>query len=160
MKTKFLSVESVLEHDESCSANAQTLFKVFCSKRDELGLEVTKVGGMASDGASVMLGCNNGVAAKLKAIVPSVIVAQCVCYWLALACADSNKELSYIEKITSYLTELWKLFEYSKQKMAVFMKTQLNLCNFQLLPNVKRKTAKKIKKACKTRWLSTDSAVK
>lgn len=160
VKTKFLSVESVLEHDESCSANAETLFKVFCSKLNELGLEVTKVGGMASDGASVMLGRNNGVAAKLKAIVPSVIVVHCVCHRLALACADSNKELSYIEKVTSYLTELWKLFEYSNQKMAVFMKTQLNLCNLQLLPNVKRKTAKKIKKACKTRWLSTDSAVK
>ena len=44
--------------------------------------------------------------------------------------------------------------------MAVFMKTQLNLINLQLLPNVKKKTAKKIKKACKTRWLSTDSAVR
>lgn len=121
---------------------------------------MTKVGGMGSDGASVMLRRNNGVAAKLKAIVPSVIVFHCVCHRLALACADSNKELSYIEKVTSYLTELWKLFEYSNQKMAVFMKTQLNLCNLQLLPNVKRKTAKKIKKASKTRWLSTDSAVK
>lgn len=121
---------------------------------------MTKVGGMGSDGASVMLRRNNGVAAKLKAIVPSVIVFHCVCHRLALAYADSNKELSYIEKVTSYLTELWKLFEYSNQKMAVFMKTQLNLCNLQLLPNVKRKTAKKIKKASKTRWLSTDSAIK
>lgn len=82
-KTKFLSVESVLEHNESCSANAETLFKVFCSKLNELGLEVTKVGGMASDGASVVLGRNNGVAAKLKAIVPSVIVIHCVCHRLA-----------------------------------------------------------------------------
>ena len=155
-----MSVESVLEHDESSSANAETLFKVFCSKLNELGLEVTKVGGMASDGASVMLGRNIGVAAKLRAIVPSVIVVHCVCHRLALASADSNKELSYIEKVTCYLTELWKLFEYSNQKMAVFMKTQLNLCNLQLLPNVKSKTAKKIKKACKTRWLSTDSAIK
>lgn len=160
VKTKFLSVESVLDQSDSCSANAETLFQVFSKKLNELGLDVTKVGGMASDGASVMLGCNNGVAAKLKAIVPSVIVVHCVCHRLALACADSNQELSYIEKVTTYLTELWKLFEFSNQKMAVFMKTQLNLCNLQLLPNVKKKTAKKIKKACKTRWLSTNSAVR
>ena len=115
---------------------------------------------MASDGASVMLGRNNGVAAKLKAIAPSVIAVHCVCHRLALACADSNQELSYIEKVTTYLTELWKLFEYSNQKMAVFMKTQLNLINLQLLPSVKKKTANKIKKACKTRWLSTDSAIR
>ena len=159
VKTKFLSVESVLDQSDSCSANAETLFQVFSKKLNELGLDVTKVGGMASDGASVMLGRNNGVAAKLKAIAPSVIAVHCVCHRLALACADSNQELSYIEKVTTYLTELWKLFEYSNQKMAVFMKTQLNLINLQLLPSVK-KTAKKIKKACKTRWLSTDSAVR
>ena len=160
VKTKFLSVESVLDQSDSCSANAETLFQVFSKKLNELGLDVTKVGGMASDGASVMLGRNNGVAAKLKAIAPSVIAVHCVCHRLALACADSNQELSYIEKVTAYLTELWKLFEYSNQKMAVFMKTQLNLINLQLLPSVKKKTAKKIKKACKTRWLSTDSAVR
>ena len=144
VKTKFLSVESVLDQSDSCSANAETLFQVFSKKLNELGLDVTKVGGMASDGASVMLGRNNGVAAKLKAIAPSVIAVHCVCHRLALACADSNQELSYIEKVTTYLTELWKLFEYSNQKMAVFMKTQLNLINLQLLPSVKKKTAKKI----------------
>ena len=149
VKTKFLSVESVLDQSDSCSANAETLFQVFSKKLNELGLDVTKVGGMAPDDALVMLGRNNGVAAKLKAIAPSVIAVHCVCHRLALACADSNQELSYIEKITTYLTELWKLFEYSNQKMAVFMKTQLNLINLQLLPSVKKKTAKKIKKACK-----------
>lgn len=55
-KTKFLSVESVLEQGESCSANAAMLFQVFCSKLKELGLDVTKVNGMASDGAP--LGCS------------------------------------------------------------------------------------------------------
>ena len=132
---------------------------MLCSKLNELDLDVTKVGDMASDGAFVTLGRNNGVAAKLKAIVPSVIVVHCVCHRLALACADSNQELSYIEKVTNYLTELWKLLQFSNQKMAVFMKMQLNLCNLQLLPNVKKKTAK-IKRACKTQWLSTDSAAK
>ena len=68
----------------------------------------------------------------------------------------TNKE----QMITSYMTELWKLFEFSNQKTAVFMNTQSNLCNLQLFPNVKKKTAKKIWKACKTRWLSTDSIVR
>ena len=74
----------------------------------------------------------------------SVIVIHCVCHQLALACADSNQGLSYIEKVTTYLTELWKLFKFSNQKMAVFVKTKLNLCNLHLLPNVKKKTAKKM----------------
>lgn len=146
-------MESVLDQSDSCYANAETLFQAFSNKLNKLGLQVTKVGGMASDGASVMLGRNNGVAAKSKAIAPSVIAVHCVCYRLALACEDSNEELSYIEKVTTYLTELWKLIEYSNQKMTVFMKMQLNLTNLQLLPNVKKKTAKKIKKACKTRGM-------
>ena len=63
VKFKFLSVESVLDQSESFTANAETLFKVFCSNLSELGLDLTKVGGLPSDGASVMLGRNNGVAA-------------------------------------------------------------------------------------------------
>ena len=94
VKTKFFSVESVLP-------NAATLFQVSCKKLKELGLDVTRIGDMASVGASVMLGRNNGVAAKLKAIVPSAIVVHCVCHRLALVCADFNHELSYIEKITN-----------------------------------------------------------
>lgn len=111
VKTKFLSVESVLEQSDSCSANADTLMKVLCSKLNELGLDITKVGGMASHGAAVMLGCSNGVAAKLKAIAPSVIVVHCICHWLALACADSNQDLRHTQKVIAYLVELWKLFE-------------------------------------------------
>ena len=98
VKTKLMSVERVLEQGENYSVDAATLF---CSKLMALGLDVTKVGGMASDGASVMLGCNNGVAGNLTTIVPSLIVVHCISYWLALSCADSNQELSYIEKFTS-----------------------------------------------------------
>jgi len=37
---------------------------------------------MALDGASVMLSHNNGVAAKLKAIAPSVIAVHSICIGL------------------------------------------------------------------------------
>lgn len=77
-----------LNRARSFSANAETLFNVYCDKLKELGLDLTKVGGMASDGAFVILGCHNGVAAKLKAIVHSVIIVHCVCHHLALAGAD------------------------------------------------------------------------
>lgn len=57
---------------------------------------------------------------------------------------DMTNVTSKEQMITSYMTELWKLFEFSNQKTAVFMNTQSNLCNLQLFPNVKKKTAKKI----------------
>lgn len=79
-------------------------FKCFLTL-NELGLDVTKVGGMASDGASVMLGCNNGEAAKLKAIVPSVMVVHCICH--------SNRELSYIEShnLSDWTVEAFWVFK-------------------------------------------------
>ena len=76
VKTTFLSVESVLDQTDSCSTNAETLFNVFCSRLSELGLDVTNVGGLASDGASVMLGRNSGVAVVLKAVAS---VGPCLC---------------------------------------------------------------------------------
>lgn len=85
----------MLDQSDSCSANAETLFQVFFKTLNELGLGVIKVNAMVSLGALVMLGHNNGVAAKLKAIALLVLVVHCICHQLALACADPNQELSY-----------------------------------------------------------------
>ena len=43
--------------------------------------------------------------------------------------------------------------------MAIFLKIQTNLKQVQISTDTKKKVAKKLKKACKTRWLSFDSAV-
>ena len=43
VKTKFLSVESVLDQSDSCSANAETLFQVFSKKLNELVLEAWRL---------------------------------------------------------------------------------------------------------------------
>ena len=57
LETKFLFVENALE--KSNSADAETLFKVLCSKLDKLGTEVDKVSSLDSDGAAAMLGQNS-----------------------------------------------------------------------------------------------------
>ena len=89
-----------------------------------------------------------------------MIVIHCIGHRLALACADSSEDLTYIKSCVDTLTTLWKLFEYSSKKMAVFIKTQASLLDMDLLPNVTKKTAKRLKKACKTRWLSTEASIK
>ena len=50
LETKFLFVENAIE--KSNSTDAETLFKVLCSKLDKLGKEVDKVSSLASDGCS------------------------------------------------------------------------------------------------------------
>ena len=45
----------------------------------------------SSDGANVMLGRNNGVAAKLANKNPYLFVSHCIAHRLALACNSAQK---------------------------------------------------------------------
>ena len=58
------------------------------------------------------------------------------------------------------VTQLWKLFENSPKRLACYLKAQEQLKNLQLSNEKSRKmVAKKLKKACDTRWLSFNSAI-
>ena len=50
---------------------------------------IAKTAGSTCDGASVMLGRENGVMAQLKAKIPGLIVMHCSAHRLALAASDS-----------------------------------------------------------------------
>ena len=56
---------------------------------EKKNLNLEKLNGLATDGASVMLGRDNGVAAKLKEKALTLVNVHCVCHKLALACVDS-----------------------------------------------------------------------
>ena len=49
------------------------------------GLDIQNFLGLASDGALVMVGKNNGVSALLKQENPRLINVHCICHRLALA---------------------------------------------------------------------------
>ena len=58
------------------------------------------------------------------------------------------------------VTQLWKLFENSPKGLACYLKVQQRLESLQLNNEKSRKmVAKKLKKACDTRWLSFNSAI-
>jgi hypothetical protein len=48
------------------SSDAETLFKT-------LGLDIANCSSFVSDGASVMVGKENGVAAKMKQVIPTMV---------------------------------------------------------------------------------------
>jgi hypothetical protein len=158
----FLGVRNVLEHHES--ANAEALYRVFLQLLDDCQLKPSDVKGLCSDGASVMLGKRNGFAAKLQ-MTPGcrdVVVVHCVCHRLALACCDTSAELSNIKAVEDTLMQLWKWMSYSPKRTAVFLKCQLGIKGIAepSTANGAKKVCKKLKKACHTRWLSFDAAVK
>ena len=52
--------------------------------------------GFGSDGAKVMIGCHNGVDARLKRDVNHVFAIYCVVHRLALASANAADEVDYL----------------------------------------------------------------
>ena len=156
----FLSVQNVL--DEFSSANADALTSLI---KDQLvqqcGLSLKNLKGLATDGAAVMIGKNNGVAAQLKELNPVIINVHCICHKLALACTDTNKEIAYVKRVEDTLHQLWTYFENSPKRLAVLLKMQINIkkCSLQLKEKSKQILVKRMKKACSTRWLSFDKSV-
>ena len=72
-----------------------------------------KLVAFASDGASVMLGKNEGVATKLSRICTyPLIVNHCVAHRLALACKDAKKEIKFYEEIESLVKKIYFLQFY------------------------------------------------
>lgn len=123
VETNFLFVENILK--TSTSANTETIFNILTKKIDECGLHLQNLSSMASDGAAVMTGARSGVATRLKEVNSQVITFHCLCHKLALACTNiKNTEL--------WLRQLWKIFENSPKRMAMYMKVQLELKSVHL----------------------------
>ena len=61
------------------------MHKLFTQQSQISEVAVVKVIMFTSDGASVMLGSNNGVQTKLKSIVPCLMEFHCVAHREALA---------------------------------------------------------------------------
>ena len=158
VETKFLSAQDVLkEHD---AATAQAIYDLLKEEPLSSQLDIKDVMGLATDGASVMVGSREGVASKLKRDNPCTIAIHCVCHRLALASTDSNEYTKYIQDVSDILRQTWKHFENSPKRMALLMKVLTNVNEVRVSSTKGKKVlAKKLKKACKTRCLSFDKSV-
>ena len=158
VETKFLSAQGVLiNHD---SANAQAIYDLFKEDLHSSQLDIKKFTGLATDGSAVMVGTREGLASKLRRDNPCMINIHCVCHKLALAFTDSNEDTKYIQDVSNILRQTWQHFENSPKRMALLIKVLTNLKHLQVNSTKgKGMLAKKLKKACKTKWLSFDKSV-
>lgn len=115
--------------------------------------------GLATDGASVMTGKTKGLAALLRKDATSLVAVHRVCHRLALACADTNEELEVIKDVETEVTQLWNVFDNSPKKLAAYLKVQQEMKEVNLGVKANKKIGKRLKKACKTRWLPFNSAI-
>lgn len=78
--------------------------------------------GFAADGASVMFGCENGVATRLKRDIPTLFIMKCICHSLALAVSNATKALpSYV---TTLLTDVFRYLKYSCKRQDALKRFQ------------------------------------
>ena len=99
----------------------------------------------ASDSALVMLGKNEGVAAKLSRVCTyPLIVNHCVAHRLALACKDTKKEIEFYKKVKLLVKKIYSYFKNSYSHIQQLREIQ-NLLDCSLL---------KIKRLYEIRWLA------
>ena len=113
--TAFLGIQDILEEHDA--PDAMTIKEKLEHLLQENNLNVESVAAMATDGAKLMTGRNEGVVAKLrrKKTNKNLIGVHCICHNLQLACNDSNDE-KYISNVLQTLRQLWYFMENSPKR--------------------------------------------
>ncbi|CAI7753253.1 unnamed protein product [Closterium sp. NIES-53] len=114
-----------------------------------IGVDLQKVTGIATDGASVMVGKNNGVVARLRMRIPHMASTHCIAHREALAAKDAAEavpELNMIDDVVRAFSELIGRSGVQYQK-------------FQNLQQVYYKTNLEAQGIHIVRWLSHGEAV-
>ena len=158
VEIKFLSANDLLA--ESDSANAETISNCLVTELNNCELPVDHLIALCTDGASVMTGKNNGVAARLKDLNRHIVSIHCICHKLSLACCDTNEGLAYVQEVERWLLHLWKFFDNSPKRLAAYLKIQMSLKQLQEpSKEAKEKCVRRLAKATWTRWLSLGKAI-
>ena len=107
-------------------------------------LNVKQLRGQCYDGASVMSGLRNGVAAQVQKLEPRAIYTHTHCYGqsLNLAAGDTIKKCTVLKKALDITYEMSKLIKYSPKRDAMF-----NKLKDELQPECPG-----IRVLCPTRW--------
>ena len=101
---RFLTVQSV-KH-----ANADGIYANVINWKDGLV-------GFGADGASIMMGRQNGVLKKIKDDVPHLIEMHCVAHKLELAILDAFNDESILTELKDLLQGIYKHYHYSPKAL-------------------------------------------
>ena len=85
--------------DTCISADAQTITYRVCEFISETKIDIFKMRGIGTDGASTMIGCNNGMVTHLKRLAPSAIYICCAAHRLNLASSQAGDSIAYVKNI-------------------------------------------------------------
>ncbi|XP_067118590.1 zinc finger protein 862-like [Centruroides vittatus] len=142
--TSFLDLVPLKE----CNADAICEAIKFSLRNNALDLH--KLIAIGTDNASVMIGINNGVYAKLKAEVPALILVRCLCHSLQLTISHATKE-GLPRNIEFLIKETFNWFSHSAIRQSKY-KELYSLMNDGNEPL-------KLVQSTETRWLSIQTAI-
>ena len=90
-----------------------------------------------------MLGCNNGVQAKLKSIVPHLLEFHCVAHREALSVSQAYQCVDYFVQLESTLRAIYSFFSHSSVRLE----------RLKLVFNILDKKFVRLHKLFDVRWL-------
>ncbi|CAI7817276.1 unnamed protein product [Closterium sp. NIES-54] len=98
--TKFLALLTV----EKC--DAASLLYVFVSHLQAIGIELAKIAGMSTDGASVMMGSKNGLVARLRLRIPHLVSSHYIAHRYALAAKDAADAIPEFDMVDGLIRQV------------------------------------------------------
>ncbi|KAJ8023492.1 hypothetical protein HOLleu_35949 [Holothuria leucospilota] len=140
------------------SLNAEVITKRVKEYIEKAGIDMQRMRGVGTDGASVMTGRKRGVVKRLKDDVPCLIGIHCTAHRLNLASSQAAKCVKDVDQFENILRQLFDFFDNSNIRTAGFLVVQKIL-----LPEKegggKIDTPGKLLEPSTTRWLSVGNSV-
>ena len=162
LQSHFLKVIDILGQSESddadgegdtqrlISLSADAITTRICNYlKDDIIINMNKIRGIGTDGASTMLGCRNGVVAQLKRITPSAIGVHCTAHRLNLASSQAGESIPYVNKFNVIIRQLFDFYANSAVRTA----------GLEAIQSFIQEKQSKLLEPCSTRWLSIERSV-
>ncbi|XP_037805541.1 uncharacterized protein LOC119599716 [Lucilia sericata] len=141
-------VNTFLKLVELEDSTASAITKAILLTLNEFNVNLKKFKGLGTDNANAMVGANKGVIAQLKKKNSNIILVPCVCHSVQLAVSSASKCMP--NEIEYLISESYNWFAKSPSRQNSYQSLYLSLNNGQ----------EPLVRACDTRWLSIEVAVK
>ncbi|CAI7877641.1 unnamed protein product [Closterium sp. NIES-53] len=89
-------------------AYAASLLSLLLSHVQAIGIDLRRIGGISTDGANVMMGCNSGLVTRLHLRIPHLVTTHSIAHREALAAKDALDDIPdfrIVDKVIRNVTE-------------------------------------------------------
>ena len=127
------------------SVTADVVTTHLCKILEDFDIEIQKIYGFGSDGASLMTGCKNGVATHMKNKNPVLITIHCLANRLNLASSQAADKIPYLKDVfQKIMTDLYYYFSKSTARTSSLI----------VMQNILDEPQMKIKEIHAVRWFA------